>query len=355
MTYSLVDSLEALPQAVVDADCWHLDTEFMRERTFWAKLALVQIEAGGHIVLLDAPQLADAAALGQLMAPKRLVLHACSEDLDVLMHTTGVPLEHIEDTQLAAALAGHPLQLGYQRLVAATCGVDIPKDATRSNWLARPLSTRQLDYAADDVRYLEEARRRLVEKLESCGRMGWWKEECDRMLAQARQEVPAAARWRQVKGASLLQGREFARLQVLAAWRDQEARRSNRPRSFVIKDDKLLALCQQAPQNVEQLRRMGLSPGLFKRSAATLLQLLVDAEDQPLPIALPAPLDPEQKLVLKRLKQVVKQVASELQLEPEVLARRRWLESLLRHPDKLPEPLTGWRKPLLVERLLAAL
>lgn len=355
MTYKWIDDLTRLPQALAEADVWYLDTEFMRERTFWAELALVQVAANGELALLDAPRLADVQALGRLMAGKTLVLHACSEDLEVLAHTTGVAPIHIEDTQLGAALAGYPLQLSYQKLVEEVCGITLPKDATRSDWLKRPLTAQQLEYAADDVRYLGEVRAALVQKLDALGRRDWWREECERLLQQVLSVTPADDCWRQVKGAGNLQGREVGRLQVLAAWRDGEARERNLPRSFVLHDRDLLALAQKAPTSQAQLASLDLPPGLIRRQGDRLLDLLRQADNLPSPAPLPGPLDGEQKKAAKQLKQVAEQVAKELGLEVEVLIRRRWLEALVRNPDVLPEPMTGWRKPVLTDRLLASL
>lgn len=355
MTYEWIDDLAALPAALVAADVWYLDTEFMRERTFWAELALVQVAANGALVLLDAPRVQDKPALGQLLAQKTLVMHACSEDLDVLSHTTGIAPVRIEDTQLAAALAGYPLQMSYQKLVEAECGVTLPKDATRSDWLKRPLTAQQLDYAADDVRYLAEVRDKLAQKLDAQGRRDWWQEECARLLQQVLSVTPADACWRQVKGAGNLQGRELARLQRLASWRDSEARARNLPRSFVLKDPELLQLCQRAPTSQGQLSSLDLQPALMRRHGDKLLELLREAIDAPIPAPLPEPLDAEQKKTAKHLKQLAEQVAKEQQLEVEVLLRRRWLEALVRDPDTIPEPMNGWRQSVLTDRLLASL
>lgn len=355
MTYKWIDTLADLPQALVNADCWYMDTEFMRERTFWAELALVQVAADGELVLLDAPRLADSRPLGELLANKTLVLHACSEDLDVLAHTTGVAPQHIEDTQLAAALVGHPLQLSYQKLVELVCGITLPKDATRSDWLKRPLTAQQLDYAADDVRYLAEVRDQLVQQLAALGRLDWWHEECARLLQQVLAVTPSDDCWRQVKGVGNLVGRELARAQVLAAWRDGEARARNLPRSFVLKDVELLQVCQRAPTSQAQLASLDLAPGLIRRQGDKLLALLREAQDRPLPEPLPPPLDGEQKKAAKQLKQIAEQVAKEYELEVEVLIRRRWLESLVRNPSAILEPMSGWRKSVLTDRLLAGL
>lgn len=342
-----------LPPALAAATTWFLDTEFMRERTFWANLALVQVAAGDELVLFDAPRESSLENFGKLLADKRLVLHASSEDLEVLAHATGVAPRQVEDTQLAAALVGLPLQLSYQKLVETACGVLLPKDATRSDWLQRPLSPAQLAYAADDVRYLEAAHDWLQAQLVAKGRLSWWQEENGRLLRQVLSTTAPDQLWKQVKGAGSLSGMEVTRLQQLAAWRDAEARSHNVPRSFIVKDDLLLQLARRAPETLAQVGNLGLAPGLVRRQGDVLLDLLANARNLPMPAPLPGMLEGKQKQAFGQMKQVVAEVAAELGLETEVLARRRWLEALVRQPDVLPEPLTGWRQELLARRLLA--
>lgn len=350
-----IKQLADLPAALVQAPVWYIDTEFMRERTFWAELALVQVAAGDELVLLDTPHEKNLAPLGDLLAHKRIVLHACSEDLEVLTHATGVAPCQIEDTQLAAALVGLPLQLSYQKLVEAACGVTLAKDVTRSDWLKRPLTDAQLAYAADDVRYLKQVHDWLTEQLKSKARLDWWKEENARLLRQVLTATPADLLWKQVKGAGSLVARETTRLQQLAIWRDTEARAHNVPRSFILKDDVLLQLARRVPENLKQLSDRGVAPGLLRRQGDLLLQLLHGADHLPIPEAMPGVLEGAQKQAFTRMKQVVQEVAAEVGLEAEVLVRRRWLEALVRNPAVLSEPLTGWRQDLLTQRLLQVL
>lgn len=350
----LIATLDDLPPAFTEASTWYLDTEFMRERTFYAELALVQIAVGDQILLLDAPKLSDSERqqIGELLASKQLVLHACSEDLDVLTHTTGKAPTQLTDTQLAAALTGLPLQMSYQKLVLECCQVDLPKEATRSNWLKRPLSDSQLAYAADDVRYLAEVHRALLDKLEAQGRLGWLEEESRRLVQQLLSTTAADQLWKQVKGVGNLQGQALAYLRQLAQWRDQQARRRNLPRSFVIADRELLAICEQPPTSRNQLQQLGLHPGLIRRHGDTLLQLIEAANQQQPPAPLPGPPTAEQRATIKHWRKQAHQIAEALELDPSVLIRRRWLEALARNQDTIPEPLTGWRYEVITRELL---
>ncbi|MDX1804940.1 MAG: ribonuclease D [Alcanivorax sp.] len=357
MSHIWCDSADAVSpwQQQLDAGCpLYLDTEFMRERTYWPQLALVQVNDGHAIRLIDTTQVA-AAAMQPLFARHTLVMHACSEDLEAIAAYGGQYPAAIEDTQIAAALSGEDMQLGYQRIVQMLLGVELPKGATRTNWLKRPLSEEQLHYAEDDVKYLPEVADILRERLDRSGRMSWWQEECQRMLDQARRETSGASAWRQVKGAAQLQGPALAALVELAAWRDAMARERNLPKGFVVKDLQLLELARSSRNDRGTLAEAGLHPKVIRRDGDTLLALMAEGRAQTPPEPLPGPPDAEQKKLARKLRDRVAEIAAELAMKPDVLMRRRWLEALIRHPDRVPEPLTGWRQSLVTEPLLEML
>ena len=346
------DDLSRMLASLQEGQPLYLDTEFMRERTFWPKLALVQINTGDEVVLLDVLAFEAGELLAQLIQRHPLVMHSCSEDLEALRTYAGCLPAEIRDTQIAAALCGHDMQCSYQRLVQNLTGVELAKDVTRSDWLQRPLSPRQVEYAVLDVVHLKTLSDLLEQRLHELGRTAWWQEECQRLLASAADQVPAQDVWRLVKGAGNLQGVELARLRTLAGWRDEKARSRDLPRSFIIRDPDLLALAQRNPASIEDLKELGLHPSLLRRDGDKLLALLEEGSRATPPAALPGPPDAAQRALIKRLKQRVSECAAALQLEPEVLMRRRWLESLVRHPDAIPEPLTGWRREQVADTLV---
>ena len=251
----------------------YLDTEFMRERTFWPQLALVQVHDGEQIRLIDTTRV-DGPTLSPVFQQHTLVMHACSEDLEAIATFTGQYPAAIEDTQIAAALSGEDMQWGYQKVVQMLLGVDLPKGATRTNWLKRPLSDEQLHYAEDDVKYLPEVAAILAERLDKLGRRAWWQEECERLLNQARSVTPAQDAWRNVKGAGLLQGESLAVLAALTPWRDQMARERNLPKSFVLKDAQLLDLARASRSGRGVLADLGFHPKQIRRDGDALLALM---------------------------------------------------------------------------------
>ncbi|WP_111656314.1 ribonuclease D [Isoalcanivorax indicus] len=360
MTYHWIDQPARLAEmaSTLPADRpLFLDTEFMRERTFWPKLALVQVNAGEQGVWLIDPttMVDDPGPLTRLLSGRTLVMHACSEDIEALRMHTGEAPAAIRDTQIAAALCGHDLQCSYQRLVRELTGTELPKDATRTDWLRRPLSAQQLAYARDDVVWLPELLALLEARLTELGRLAWWHEECDRQLAQATVVGDPEDAWRQVKGAGNLSGVALARLVALARWRDIQARERDMPRGFLVRDPAMLALALEGPQRREQLAALDLHPSTIRRDGDTLLALLREGETQTPPDALPGPPTPEERQLIKALRSRVAEIAESMQLGTEVLMRRRWLEALARAPEQLPEPLLGWRHDVVTRPLLEML
>ena len=165
------DSLRDWADGLAPDQPLYLDTEFMRERTYYPRLALVQVHDGEHIRLIDTTRV-DPPALVPLFAERPLIMHACSEDLEALASFAGAYPERVRDTQIAAALTGEDMQVGYQRLVESRMGVSLAKGATRTDWLKRPLSEEQLLYAEDDVKYLAGARRATAGRTGTAGAAG---------------------------------------------------------------------------------------------------------------------------------------------------------------------------------------
>jgi ribonuclease D len=344
-----------------------LDTEFVRERTFFPKLGLIQVSDGRAAYLIDPlaiPDLAPFAAV--LRAPGTVkVVHSASEDLEVFKRALDAVPEPLFDTQIGAALAGVGGSLGYQKLVATVLGVELGKGETRTDWLARPLSPAQRSYAAEDVAYLLPVYVRLRDELLRLGRLSWVLEDSAALLSGlTRLEEDPDAAYRRIRGAGRLNRRQLGVLQTLAAWRDQEARRRDLPRSFVLKEDLLLSLATRKPTVAEDLVRL---PTFDARQAArdgvTWLALIEQALARP-EAELPEPPErlpftPAVRQLEDRLRQLVAERAAALGIPPEILSSRRnlggLLKSALTDPEpRLPRELSGWRREVIGEDLLAA-
>ena len=363
MTADTLIGDEAALRTLVDA--WPpaagiaLDTEFVRERTYYPRLCLVQVAAADRLALIDPLAIADARALvAPLIDPTRpKLLHAARQDVEALLPLTGKPLAPVFDTQLAAALLGFASQVGYAELVRQLLGVELAKGHARTDWARRPLSPEQLAYAADDVRYLPALAALLDERLAAAGRSGWMEEESAALTDLSLYRVEPAEAWRRLKGLERLQPAVQRAIRALARWREDRAMERDLPRGWVLPDAALYDIAQARPRTREDLSRIGSVPrATADRAAGDILKALSDESDVPDdPIVDDGPrAGSEQRRRFRALQQRVLSIAGELAIQPEVLATRRDLTALLRGERELPV-LTGWRRSVIGEPLLAAL
>lgn len=342
------------------SDALGLDTEFVRERTYFANLGLVQVSDGQSVWLLDPLVEGALAPLRELLDNPGIVkiVHSPSEDLEVLQHVTGAVPEPLVDTQLAFAMLGAPLQLGYHLAVEKQFGVTVDKGLTRSDWLMRPLRTELLRYAALDVCLLPMMAAELQIQLRDLGRDSWLAEDCTRLVAAAREPMVPAQAWQRIRGIERLDGPSLAVLKSLAAWREKEARRKNRPRGFIVTDPQLLVLARRKPRRVAELEAVtDWHPRARQRygeGVTALIEHVVEAGRSLPPIV---QLDRPQQALATRLKDRAAEIAKGLGLEPALLVTRKELEQMVLAGSgkALPERLQGWRCEVVGEPLLALL
>ncbi|QDQ73179.1 ribonuclease D [Pseudoluteimonas lycopersici] len=332
-----------------------LDTEFIRERTYWPQLALVQVSTGEDILLVDMLVPGMPAALASLLrdASVSKIMHSASEDLVALQHACGCVPKPLFDTQIAAALCGVGAGMGYQRLVSDLLGIAVDKGETRSDWMRRPLSPQQLDYAADDVRHLFALHDQLDARLETLGRGDWLREDCARLVdaADAGGEDP----WPHLalRAAQFLDADAQRRLLRLLRWRETQARAGDRPRNWILDGELAVLLAKNPPADADALRRLLESR---PKSPLRLSNAIWDALSTPLADEATMPLardDEGDRKTLRRLQDAVAERSRELALPDGVLASRRWLQALLEQ-KQWPPMLAGWRRGQL-EPVLAPL
>ena len=253
-----IDSNEKLQQMcdqLAEVATVAIDTEFIRTDTFFPKIALIQISAGEQCWLIDVLAIDQFASLKQLLEdPSRtLIFHACAEDLEVLDHALDIRPVNIFDTQIAAGIANIGYCMGYARLVLQMFNVELDKQETRSDWLKRPLTDRQLEYAAVDVLYLHKIHMILSAALQELQREGWFAEETQAMFDMAAGRKDNSDYYLRVKGAWRLQTKSLSALRRLCDWREDTARALDKPRSHIIKDSVLLEIARRLPTVEEQL------------------------------------------------------------------------------------------------------
>ena len=356
----MVESAEQLRQAVkgwLGCEVIGIDTEFVRERTWRAELGLVQLSDGKTVWLVDPLKTGPLHPMAALFEDQSIVkiLHAPSEDLDVLLYTTGAVPKPLFDTQTACALLGQSLQLGYHTTVEWLLSVTVDKGETRSNWCKRPLRPAQLHYAALDVCLLPMMHRQLHTRLEDLDRQPWLAEDCARLLNKAQTPADPEQSWKRINGNNRLDGASLAILQSLATWRDQEAERRNLARGFVIKDTALMTIANQKPGSLDALSALDVwHPRAIQRHGQTLIATIDQILQEGLRAAAPDTLKSEHRKLMGGMRKLVQEQATELAVEPALLASKRELESLILSPQgqPLPERFLGWRKNIITNDLV---
>ena len=321
-----------------------IDTEFVRETTYYPKLCLIQIATADLIACVDCLAPLDLEPLYAAMFRDDCtwLLHSARQDLEVIFQRTGRLPRALIDTQVAAALLGFAPQIGLEGLLARTLGVELGESFARTDWSRRPLPNAALRYALDDVRYLLPTWRHLQERLANLGRAAWLEEEGRRLLA----DPPIAdigAIWMRLKGARTLSAAQHGAALALVQWREDSAQRADRPRRWLLADETLLAIAQALPASLEELRAV-VPARLAAKHGAEILAAVARHDAPPLRALVDehsARLVPERQR-LKQLQEFVRRRAADLGIEPEILATRRDLTAFAvgNPPAHL---VNGWR------------
>ncbi|MHB1950333.1 MAG: ribonuclease D [Acidiferrobacteraceae bacterium] len=340
-------ALEALAREVRDAPWVAIDTEFLRTRTFHPKLCLLQVAVPGGVYCVDPLALEIDPLLQALEGPAVKIGHALRQDLEILHQIRGRLPAPLADTQIAAMLLGYDDQTGYAALVQAELGVTLDKRHTRTDWSRRPLSEDQLHYAGNDVRHLPPLHDRLRARLVACDRLGWFEQECARLLSAAQYEDTVASAAARFSYAHRLAPEAQAALWALIRWREETARRTNRPRRWVIGDDVLVRIASLRPVRAQQLHTVrGFAPQAMRFSEGLLDALAgARADDGKGLWETPLPLTEQERVRFDALTALVQKKARALGIVASVLATRRDLEAAARGvPGALD---SGWRRDAL--------
>ncbi|HVF54464.1 MAG TPA: ribonuclease D [Actinomycetota bacterium] len=361
--------LDAVVEESLAEDRIGLDTEFLREKTYSARLCLVQIATRTSIYLVD--PIGDLAldGIGKVVADPavQIVVHAGRQDFEIFYDLFKAVPSNVFDIQLAAGFAGYGASLPYGRLVEAVCSETLVKGESYSDWCRRPLTKAQLHYAADDVRYLGLIADRLKERLRTLGRLEWLDEEMKSMEEADTYHVDPAEAYRRVSGRGTLSGKQTAVLRELGAWREQQAARRNVPRGWVVKDQTLIEIARRAPSSEAALKDIrGMNVREAERSAGELMSAIQRGQDAP---AIPSTSrstgkDAQVKArILSGLADaVVRSRCEKANIATELVTTRAELEAVLAEvvTGTIPEGdeasyrlLTGWRREIAGDAVIA--
>jgi ribonuclease D len=352
------DDLIRLCEQLKGSEWLALDTEFIREKTYYPRLCLIQICNGEVAACVDPLKLGDLGPLLDILYDGSIlkVLHAARQDLEIFLHDYKRLPMPVFDTQPAAALLGHGDQIGYANLVKLLLNVELPKDQTRTDWSQRPLDQQQQRYALDDVVYLGQIYLHMRGHLFDRERLQWLAADFATLVDPHTYFPDPQDMWKRTKGRQNLRGRQLMVLQKLAAWRETRARERDMPRKWVLKDEVIVELSRRMPKDAAGLAKIrGLEPGQIRREGDTLIRLIEEGaqtprEQWPNDKGRASPLDAQQEAMVDLLSAALRLIADEHQLSPMAVAPRKELEKLVRgEPDCILRE--GWREALAGQRL----
>jgi ribonuclease D len=347
------EQLVPIVEELIEAEAFAVDTEFHRERTYFPQLALVQIAWAGGIALID-PLAVDLAPLAPaLTGPAVVVMHAATQDLEVLDRACGVLPRELFDTQIAAGFVSATLP-ALAALVERTYGVSIPKGDRLTDWLHRPLGEDQRIYAAADVEFLLDLRAKLGAQLEERGRLSWAADEFEALRQRGRVIRDPEQAWTRIKEARSLRGEAAGVARTVAAWRERRAAEIDQPVRYVMSDMAVVAIAQRRPTNAADLARIrGVDERHARGSTAeSLLAAVIEGRSNP-----PARSETSSRELDRRLRPAVAlvaawvgQLARDLEIEASLVATRADIESLLAG-DPASRLNRGWRSDLVGARI----
>ncbi len=360
MSIEYIDKPEQLPDLcnrIKQAPWIALDTEFLREKTYYPIFCLLQIATPDWVVCVDPIALPDLSTLFTVIndPEKTKVLHSCRQDLEIFYQVTGEVTYPVFDTQVAAPLLGFQENPGYAMLVSKFLNINLPKTHTRADWSARPLTEDQIQYAADDVIYLCKIYQVMCQQLSERGRLEWLDNDFELLKNKELYQISPVNAWLKIKGRKRLTGKQLSIVQVLSEWREATAQAENRPKNWLIRDDLMLELAKLQPTSITELAKVrSVNERSVKRYGKVICQLIGEAKNSsPIPMtdkSKTASKSVTQEAILDVLTAVVRMRSEENALNPVILASRKDLEGLLFGNEDSPI-LIGWRYSMVGKEL----
>ena len=354
--FRFIDAPATLADELDEHPVVGVDTEFMREKTFFAQLCLVQIASPDCVWCVDPLATGELDRFWELACNRTWVVHSARQDIEVVFQSFDSMPRTLFDTQVAAGLLGMQPQIGYASLVKELFGVELQKTHTRADWTQRPLPDGLLQYAVEDVEYLLPAFDELSARLEQLGRLDWARQDSSSLLDSTLYSIDDSQAISRIKGARNLRGRRRAAAARLATWRENEAVRRDKPRQWILKDPVLLEVASSLPRSVRALQDVEhMPPKLVQRAGRQLIDAVRQSENDTTNYRPPAAPDESQKRLLKSMQATVAKYADELGISAEIIASRKELSAVILSGNRDSRVLNGWRRELVGDRLLELL
>lgn len=350
--YQFVEEPDSLVGSLQSHGQLGIDTEFMRESTYFAQLCLTQISTPDEIWCVDPLSGHEQDAFWKELLTHDWVVHSARQDIEVIYQLAGAMPVSIFDTQVAAGLLGLPPQMGYAGLVKELFDVEIHKSHTRADWSKRPLRDEYLEYAAEDVEYLLRGCEILAERLEGKGRLDWAREDSRWLLDPSLYDISGADAINRLKGARNFRGRKRDAASRLAAWREAEAIKRDRPRQWIMRDNVLLDIAHNLPSTEDEMANLqGIPPKLVNRVGKQLLEAIEASAQDEKGYQPPRPPDEEQKALLKEMQARVAACAEQLDIAAETVASKRELSAVIISGSRDSRVFNGWRAGIVGDDL----
>lgn len=353
------ENFDAFVERAKSSSVLAIDTEFLREKTYYAKLCLLQMATDDEVVVVDPFAVKSLKGLACLLEDQGIMklFHAGGQDLEILYREIGVLPKPVFDTQIAAALLGHTLQVGYGVLVHSLCGVSLKKTDSFTDWSRRPLSDSQLEYAADDVIYLREMYWIMKDKLEEKGRLAWLENDFAELSDPARYCEDPRLRYKRLKRVSCLSRCQLSAAREVAAWRETEARKRNVPRKWVLTDEQLVEACKREARTIDELFMVrGMRERVATREARIVVSLISKGLDLPSEewpeFDKSSKNEPNVDAQLDLMTALVRLRAKENDIAMQALASHSDLALVARGYTSGVDVLRGWRRAMVGEELL---
>jgi ribonuclease D len=356
------EKLARLCEDIKNAHWLALDTEFLREKTYYSKFCLLQIATPEWVVCVDPIALPELDALFDAIYNPAIVkvFHSCHQDLEIFYQMTGKVPGPIFDTQVAAPLLGYQDNPGYAMLVSSLLNVNLNKAHTRADWSRRPLSEEEIQYAADDVIYLCQIYQIMLKKLAALDRADWLKHDFKELENPNTYQVSPEKAWLKIRGKNKLTGKQLSIVQALAEWRENTAQAEDRPKTWILRDELIFDMAKQQPETVTDLANIrGINERTVHRYGKKLCELIAVAKNNE-----PIPLKEKERTIKKNqqheaildiLTALVRIRAEENSLNPTILATRKDLEVLLFNEEDDCPLLHGWRYSMAGKELVGLL
>ena len=337
-----------------------LDTEFIKVDTLWPKLGVFQVNVNGQVYLLDGTTLDLTEFWKKIFKANQNIFHACGEDIDLIYHYSNEKhLDNVFDTQIAMSFLGHGLQVSYQNALKQMLDIDIDKDQTRSNWLARPLTIEQINYAANDVLYIMQLADKVKSELLQKNLYQNVLEDCSNLTLDIATETPKEKLYLDV-GNYRHSRRQLMQLQLLCVWREEMVKALNQPRSFILKNATMIDLVEKNPRNLFSLSQVkDIRPNVLREYGKIILDIIKELPEQDeWPLRIARPIRHSSQGITQSVDELIGVVSKEVDIPKEVLMRKKWMSALYQHvvfhgdEQDLPQYLLGWRYDVLTKPLI---